>query len=111
MLRDKLSLRSTKIVDFFILKMKGGILLFELGRIIKKERLKNNLTLKDVSDATNISMSCLSKIENNKSKNISGVFLLRISKFLKIDYNKLLRCRWDIFPVFLNGGTFTYGSK
>jgi len=85
--------------------------LFGIGKIIKEERLKQNLTLQNLSDATNISMSCLSKIENNKTRNISGVFLYRISKVLKIDYEDLLRSRWDIFPVFFNGGKFTYGSK
>lgn len=85
--------------------------MFELGKMIKKERLKQKLTLKQLSDATNISTSALWCIENNKHKKVSSVFLLRISKVLKIDYNELLRCRWDIFPIFLNGGKFTYGSK
>ena len=40
----------------------------KIGKIIKQERLKNNLTLQELSNLSNISVSTLSKIENNKDK-------------------------------------------
>ena len=73
----------------------------KIGKRLKQERLKNNLTLETLSNMTNISISTLSNIENDKIENISGVFLYRLSKVFNIDYDYLLRLRWDIFPTFL----------
>ena len=36
----------------------------KIGKILKQERLKNNLTLQELSSISNISISNLSKIEN-----------------------------------------------
>lgn len=65
-----------------------------LGMIIRNERLKNNLTLEDLSNLTNISVSELDKIELGKIKALSSVFLFRISKVLKLDYNEMLKYRF-----------------
>lgn len=73
----------------------------KIGKRLKQERLKNNLTLETLSNMTNISISTLSNIENDKVENINGVFLYRLSKTFNIDYDYLLRLRWDIFPTFL----------
>lgn len=73
----------------------------KIGKILKQERIKNNLTLETLSNMTNISISTLSNIENDKIKNPSSVFLYRICKELDIDYNYLTRLRWDILPTFL----------
>ncbi len=73
----------------------------KIGKIIKEERIKNNLTLKKLSKMTDISMSTLSNIENDKIKYVSSVFLYRLCKAFNIEYNSMLRKRWDIFPTFL----------
>ena len=72
----------------------------KIGKILKQERLKNNLTLEALSNISNISISTLSKMENDKIRNVSSVYLYRLSNILNIDYEYLTRQRWDIFPTF-----------
>ena len=69
----------------------------KIGKRLKQERLKNNLTLETLSNMTNISISTLSNIENDKVENISGFFLYRLSKVFNINYDYLLRLKWDMF--------------
>lgn len=83
----------------------------KIGKILKQERIKNKLTLKALSNMTDISISTLSNIENDKTENISGVFLYRLSKVFNIDYDYLLRLRWDIFPTFLYERKSSIGNK
>ena len=90
---------------------KGGMFINKIGKILKQERIKNNLTLEALSNMTNISISTLSNIENDKVENISGVFLYRLSKVFNIDYDYLLRLRWDIFPTFLFERKSSIGNK
>ena len=45
---------------------KEEFLLNKIGKILKQERLKNNLTLQALSNISNISISTLSKMENDK---------------------------------------------
>ena len=59
------------------------------------------MSLRTLSDLSSISISTLSKLENDKIKNVNSVFLYRLSKILKIDYEYLTRQRWDILPTFL----------
>jgi transcriptional regulator with XRE-family HTH domain len=73
----------------------------KIGKILKQERIKNNLTLEALSNISNISISTLSKMENDKIRNVSSVFLYRLSNILNIDYDYLTRQRWDILPTFL----------
>lgn len=40
----------------------------KIGKILKQERLKNNLILQALSNISSISVSTLSKIENDKDK-------------------------------------------
>lgn len=40
----------------------------KIGKILKQERLKNNLILQELSNISSISVSTLSKIENDKDK-------------------------------------------
>ena len=82
-----------------------------IGKVCQEYRLKNNLTLETLSNMTNISISTLSNIENDKIENISGVFLYRLSKVFNIDYDYLLRLRWDIFPTFLFERKSSVGYK
>ncbi len=87
------------------------MLLNKIGKILKQERIKNKLTLKALSDITDISISTLSNIENDRIENISGVFLYRLSKVFNMDYDYLLRLRWDIFPTFLFERKTSIGNK
>lgn len=83
----------------------------KIGKILKQERLKNNLTLEALSNISNISISTLSKMENDKIRNVSSVFLYRLSNILNIDYDYLTRQRWDIFPTFLYERNHKFASK
>ena len=91
--------------------MKGGIFINKIGNISKQERLKNNLTLQELSNISNIFISTLSKMENDKIKNVSSVFLYRLSNILNIDYNYLTRQRWDILPTFLHERNHKFAYK
>lgn len=77
------------------------MLLNKIGHLLKQERIKKQLTLQALSKLSNISISTLSKLENDRIKNINSVFLYRLSIVLKIDYDYLTRQRWDILPTFL----------
>lgn len=70
------------------------MLILILGMILRNERLKNNLTLEELSKLTNISESELDKIELGKIKTPSSVFLFRLSKVLNLDYNEMLKYRF-----------------
>ena len=91
--------------------MKGGIFINKIGNILKQERLKNNLTLQALSNISNISISILSKMENDKIRNVSSVFLYRLSNILNIDYDYLTRQRWDILPTFLYERNHKFANK
>lgn len=91
--------------------MKGGVFINKIGRIIKQERLKNKLTLEALSNISNISISTLSKMENDKIRNVSSVYLYRLSNILNIDYDYLTRQRWDILPTFLYERKHQFASK
>ena len=69
-----------------------------LGNKIREKRKQKKLTLKTLSKMTNISQSELSKIERGEISNPSNVFLFRLSKALDVEYNELLRYRWDKYP-------------
>lgn len=84
----------------------------KIGKILKQERIKNNLTLETLSNMTNISISTLSNIENDKLENISGVFLHRLSKVFNMDYDYLLRLRWVYFlPFYMKGNLLLQTNK
>ena len=85
--------------------------MIKIGNILKQERLKNNLTLQELSNLSNISVSTLSKIENDKIRNVSCVYLYRLCNILNIDYEYLTRQRWDIFPIFFYGRNHKFASK
>lgn len=83
----------------------------KIGNILKSQRIKKNLTLEALSDISSISISTLSKIENDKIENINSVFLYRLCNILKLDYNNMLRQRWEIFPTFFYGRKSSIASK
>ena len=73
----------------------------EIGKIIKNKRIENNMTLEELSSITDISISTLSSLENGKLTRTKSIFLYRICNVLNLDYNDILRLRWEIFPTFL----------
>lgn len=77
------------------------MLINKIGNLLKQERIKKNLTLETLSNISDISISTLSKLENDKLKNVNSVFIYRICKILNIDYDYITRQRWDILPTFL----------
>ena len=74
------------------------------GKYIKNMRLSKNMSLSELSKITNISVSTLWSIENNKVKNIKNIFIYRLAKAFNVDYENLLRKRWELVPVFFYGG-------
>lgn len=66
-----------------------------LGMILKEARTKMNLTLEALSKLTNISVTELSNLENGNIKEPSSVFLYRLSNTLNLDYNEILKYRFN----------------
>ena len=82
-----------------------------IGNVLKEERLKNNLTIEELSNISNISISTISKLENNKIRDINNAFLYRICNILKLDYESILRLKWDLFPTFFNERNHKFAGK
>lgn len=66
-----------------------------IGNIIKEERKKKRLTLKNLSIITNIPISSISNIENEKIKNPSDVYLYKLCNALNLNYTDLLIKKWN----------------
>lgn len=62
--------------------------------ILKQARKEHNLTLKVLSELTDISISELNKLENGLIKKPCSVFLYRLSKVLHLDYEEMLKYRF-----------------
>lgn len=62
--------------------------------ILKQARKEHNLTLKALSELTDISISELNKLENGQIKEPCSVFLYRLSIVLHLDYNEMLKYRF-----------------
>ena len=73
------------------------MLILVLGMILREARIKNNLTLEALSKLTNISISELSNLENGNIKEPSSVFLYRISNILNLNYNEMLKYRFESY--------------
>lgn len=71
------------------------MLILVLGMILKEARTKMNLTLEALSKLTNISVTELSNLENGNIKEPSSVFLYRLSNALNLDYNEILKYRFN----------------
>lgn len=68
-----------------------------LGMILRNARIKKNLTLEALSRLTNISIAELSNLENGNIKEPSSVFLYRLSNILDLDYNEMLKYRFESY--------------
>lgn len=62
--------------------------------ILKQARKERNLTLKVLSELTDISISELNKLENGLIKEPCSVFLYRLSEVLNLDYEEILKYRF-----------------
>ena len=72
----------------------------KIGNLFKQERIKINMSLETLSKLSNISISTLSNIENNKIRKLKSVYIYRICNILKLNYENVLRLKWEIFPTF-----------
>lgn len=71
------------------------MLILVLGTILREARKNMNLTLEALSKLTNISIAELSNLENGNIKEPSSVFLFRLSNTLNLDYNEILKYRFE----------------
>mgnify|MGYP001124815971 CR=1 FL=1 len=62
--------------------------------ILKQARKERNLTLKVLSELTDISISEQNKLENGLIKEPCSVFLYRLSEVLNLDYEEMLKYRF-----------------
>jgi transcriptional regulator with XRE-family HTH domain len=61
----------------------------ELGRAIRRRRLERSLSLRDVADATDVSASTLSRIENGTGKP-DAENIARLTAWLKMPMERIL---------------------
>lgn len=69
------------------------------------------MSLQTLSKLTGISVSSLNKLENNKVKKLNSVFLYRLCNVFNLNYEELLRLKWEVFPTFLYERDIYIGSK
>ncbi|HAT4128295.1 helix-turn-helix transcriptional regulator [Clostridium perfringens] len=61
-----------------------------IGKLFKESRIKNGLTLQDVSIKTGISQSYISRIENNFRKEPSVKVVKSLSDVYELDFYKVI---------------------
>lgn len=54
-----------------------------------------NLTIKSLSELTNIPMTEISNLERGNIKEPNSVFLYRMSNILNLDYNEVIKYRFE----------------
>ena len=59
-----------------------------IGRIIREERIKNNISQRGLAKKLNISKSYMNNIENNKVKKLSFMILFDVCKELQLNEYK-----------------------
>lgn len=55
---------------------KGGMFINKIGYLIRQDRINRKLSLKTQSKLSNIFISTLSSIENDKTRNVNRVFFV-----------------------------------
>lgn len=75
----------------------------EIGKILKEKRIESGFSIKDVSDATKISKSIISGIEDGKIESLpSGVYvrgyIRTYCRFLKLDEDIIMAEVLKVFP-------------
>ncbi|MDK0863982.1 helix-turn-helix transcriptional regulator [Clostridium perfringens] len=61
-----------------------------IGKLFKESRIKNGLTLQDVSIKTGVSQSYISRIENNCRKDPSIKVVKALSDVYELDFYKVI---------------------
>ncbi|GAA0088444.1 helix-turn-helix domain-containing protein [Clostridium perfringens] len=61
-----------------------------IGKLFKESRIKNGLTLQDVSIKTGVSQSYISRIENNFRKDPSIKVVKALSDVYELDFYKVI---------------------
>ena len=61
-----------------------------MSEMIKNKRMEKNMSLEMVANLIGCPISELDEIENEKDYKTKGIYLLRLSKLLEIDYDDLL---------------------
>ncbi|EHK2427616.1 helix-turn-helix transcriptional regulator [Clostridium perfringens] len=61
-----------------------------IGKLFKESRIKNGLTLQDVSIKTGVSQSYISRIENNFRKEPSVKVVKSLSDVYELDFYKVI---------------------
>jgi len=79
-------------------RKKGEIFIRLLGPILKEKRIGKNLSIKKLSELTDISESELRRYEKGLIQEPKSLYLYRLSLVLEIDYEEILRYRWAKYP-------------
>ena len=69
--------------------MAEGIDVEKLGRLVRRKRQKEKLSLRELADLTELKIPTLSRIERGASKDLESATLLALSKWLGKDWNEL----------------------
>lgn len=69
--------------------MAEGIDVARLGRLVRKKRDENNLSLSDLAKITRMKIPTLSRIERGASKDVAAASLLALSEWLGEDWKQL----------------------
>jgi len=79
-------------------RKKGEIFIRLLGEIFREKRKSKNLSIRKLSELTDISESELRRYEKGLIQEPKSVYLYRLSLVLEIDYEEVLRHRWAKYP-------------
>ena len=69
-----------------------------MGPILKEKRLAKKLSIKKLSELSDISESELRRYEKGLIQEPKSVYMYRLSLILEIDYEEILRHRWAKYP-------------
>src|SRR6266481_1139671 len=69
--------------------MAEGIDVEKLGRLVRRKRQKEQLSLRELADLIELKIPTLSRIERGASKDLESATLLALSKWLGKDWNEL----------------------
>jgi transcriptional regulator with XRE-family HTH domain len=69
--------------------MADGIDVARLGRLVRKKRVKDDLSLRDLAEITKMKIPTLSRIERGASKDVATASLLALSEWLGEDWEEL----------------------
>ena len=62
----------------------------DIGKNIKKERIKNKISMEELSRKANVGISTVSEIESGKRKELRSETIVKIAKALNVDISKII---------------------